>query len=152
VPGQAEKEQFHNEALPRLDGLVHAAVEGAPVSAPPADPAEGQCWIVSPGATGDWAGRDDQLAIYSGGGWRFVAPVPGMAVWDKAAGLARRWTGAAWNDGAIAASALVIEGRQVVGPRQPEVASSSGGTTIDAEARAAIDVIIATLESHGLTE
>jgi hypothetical protein len=85
-------------------------------------------------------------------GWRFVAPVPGMAMWDKAAGLARRWTGAAWNDGAIAASALVIEGRQVVGPRQPEVASPSGGTTIDAEARAAIDVIIATLKSHGLTE
>ena len=39
-----------------------------------------------------------------------------------------------------------------VGARLPAVASPSGGTTIDTEARAAIAALIATLKSHGLTE
>lgn len=152
VPGQAAKEEFHNEALALLDGLVHAAVEGAPAAAPPADPAEGEAWIVAAGATGEWAGRAHCLAIRSAGGWRFVAPVPGLSVWDKAAGLRRAWTGSGWSDGAVSAAALVIEGQQVVGPRQGAVASPSGGTTIDTQARTAIDALIATLKSHGLTE
>jgi hypothetical protein len=46
----------------------------------------------------------------------------------------------------------VIDGQQVVGPRLPDVPSPSGGTIIDAEARAAVDALIATLKSHGLIE
>lgn len=152
VPGQAQKETFHNEALLALDAIVHAAVEGAPLAAPPATPAEGEAWIVGAGATGDWAGQDHRLAMWSAGGWRFVAPVPGMAVWDKAAALWLYWTGTVWSDGAMPAAALLVDGLEVVGPRQPEVPSPSGGTTIDGEARAAIDALIATLKSHGLTE
>jgi hypothetical protein len=152
VPGQAQKEVFHNEALLVLDGIVHAAVEGAPGATPPAGPVEGGSWIVGAGATGAWSGQDGRLALWSASGWRFVAPVPGMTAWDKAAGFWRHWTGADWSDGALPAAALTIEGRQVVGPRQSEVASPSGGTTIDAEARAAIVALIATLKSHGLIE
>jgi hypothetical protein len=152
VPGQAQKETFHNEALLALDGIVHAAVEAAPSATPPAVLVEGESWIVGAGATGAWSGQDGRLALWSAGGWRFVAPVPGMTAWDKAAGLWRHWTGTVWSDGAMPAAALLIEGRQVVGPRLPAVASPSGGTTIDTEARAAIAALIATLKSHGLTE
>jgi hypothetical protein len=152
VPGQAQKETFHNEALLALDGIVHAAVEAAPSATPPAVLVEGESWIVGAGATGAWSGQDGRLALWSAGGWRFVAPVPGMTAWDKAAGLWRHWTGTVWSDGAMPAAALLIEGRQVVGPRLTAVASPSGGTTIDTEARAAIAALIATLTSHGLTE
>jgi hypothetical protein len=151
VPGQAQKEHFHNEALLRIDALLSAAVE-AVQAAPPADPAEGACWIVAAPGAGDWAGRADALAIWSAGGWRFVAAAAGLRVWNKALGVEMRWTGSGWTNGALQGSALFIGGEQVVGERQPAVPSPSGGTIIDAEARAAIDRIVVALMSHGLIE
>ncbi len=151
-PGQAQKELFHNEALARIDLALHAAVEGAALAAPPADPAEGQCWIVAGGATGAWTGMDGSIAGWTSGGWRFLAPVPGLAVWNKVSGLRIQWLGNAWNKGEVAGASILVGGKKVVGERQPAVPSPSGGTVIDQEARAAIAAIIATLKSHGLTE
>ncbi|GAA4809305.1 hypothetical protein GCM10023232_00370 [Sphingosinicella ginsenosidimutans] len=152
LPGQAQKEMFHNEALLTLDSIVHPVVEDGPSAAPPSAPAEGETWIVAGGATGAWAGQEDAIATWSAGGWRFTAPLPGLLAWNRAAGLWLHWDGANWSDGRLPAAALVIDGDQVVGPRQPAIASPSGGTTIDAEARSAIDALIATLMSHGLIE
>ena len=152
LPGQAQKELFHNEALALVDAALHAAVEGAPLAEPPAAPVGGACWLVAAGATGAWAGRDGSLAAWTSGGWRFVAPQPGMCVWDKQAGYPRRWTGAAWNAGEVAAARIMVDGQQVVGMRQAGVPSPSGGTTIDVEARNAIDALTVALRSHGLID
>lgn len=152
VPGQAQKEAFHNEALAGVDAALHPCVEGSASSTPPAAPSVGEGWIVAGAATGEWSGRDDALAVWTDGGWRFVAPLPGMLVWDKEAGHWIHWTGTAWSDGSLPAAGFVVAGNQVVGPRLAEVPSPSGGTTIDAEARAAIAAIIATFKSHGLTD
>lgn len=152
VPGQAQKEFFHNEALARIDAALHAAVEAAGLPEPPAAPQEGQAWVVGPEPAGAWAGEADALAMWTASGWRFVAPAEGMTVWNRAQRYPMRWTGQAWSAGELACSALTVAGLQVVSERQPAVPSPSGGTTIDAEARAAIAAITATLKSHGLTE
>lgn len=151
LPGQAQKEIFHNEALARLDVAVAPAVEGI-AAAPPAAPEEGRCWIVAGPATGAWTDHEGLLACWSPGGWRFVAPVVGMLVWKKAERLWVYWTGSAWSDGELPASRIVVQGKQVMGPRQAAVPSPSGGTTIDVEARLAIDALIVALKSHGLTD
>lgn len=152
IPGQAQKELYHNESLLALDIALHAAVEGDPLADPPDSPARGSSWIVGTAATGNWTGEDGKLACWTDGGWRFVAPIAGMAVWNTSAGYWIRYDGTAWNDGALSVAVLTIGGQQVVGARQPAIASPSGGTTIDTEARAAIDALIATLISHGLTD
>lgn len=152
LPGQAQKELFHNEALVALDIALQASVESGPAAAVPSAPAAGACWIVGAGAAGAWSGKDDQLAMWTEGGWRFCAPTPGMNVWNKQAGLALRWTGGGWNAGEVDCSAIRVDGEKVVGTRQPAVPSPSGGTIIDVEARAAIDHLIATLKSHGLID
>lgn len=152
LSGQAQKEFFHNEALARLDAALHPAVEEGPLAAVPVAPVPGQSWIVAAGAIGAWAGEDGQIATFTEGGWRFVSPQPGMAAWDKQAGLWLVFDGASWSDGALPAAALIVNGQQVVGPRRPAIASPSGGATIDVEARAAIDELIATFMSHGLTD
>lgn len=152
MPGQAQKELFHNEALARVDRLLHAAVEEPPIPTPPPERVPGQCWIVAPGATGEWTGRLYSLAIATEGGWRFAAPVPGMLVWNKAAGHWLYWTGAGWSTGEIPAAKLTVGGLQVVGPRQPAVPSPSGGTIIDVEARAAVAALIVALKTHGLVD
>ena len=151
APGQAQKEAYHNEALALIDAALHASVEGAPSTEPATEPGEGDSWLVGEGATGAWAGQDDSLATWTGGGWRFVDPQPGMTAWNKAAGRWLHWSGTAWAAGSPVES-LLIDGDQVVGARQPDIPSPSGGTTIDAEARTAIDRVIVTLRTHGLID
>ena len=152
LPGQAQKEAFHNEALALVDAALHVCVAGDPSDVSPPDPAPGESWIVGADPAGDWAGKAHQLATWSDGGWRFIRPVPGITAWNVDAGYWLYWTGTAWSDGNWPAAALTIGGQQVIGPRLEAVPSPSGGTTIDAEARATVDAIIVALRTHGLIE
>jgi hypothetical protein len=152
LPGQAQKELYHNEALSRIDCALQASVEQGPLATPPSTPTLGQSWIVSAPADGAWTGKEAQIAWWTEGGWRFLMPQPGTCVWNKAGDLWLHYRDGGWSDGELSAAKLVVGGLQVVGARQPAVVSPSGGTIIDAEARAAIDALIATLMSHGLTD
>jgi hypothetical protein len=76
LPGQAQKETYHNEALILIDAALHAQIEAAPLDEVPDAPAPDQCWIVGTGAGGAWAGHADSLACWTAGGWRFVSPRP----------------------------------------------------------------------------
>lgn len=152
LPGQAQKELFHNEALTAIDALLHPVVEDAPRTTPPEAPDEGRSWIVAPAAQGNWQGRDGNLATWTSGGWRFALPSIGTSVWNRSTGYRIHWRGNEWSQGEHPVASLVVGGKKVVGERQPMLPSPSGGTIIDEEARAAIVTIIATLKSHGLTE
>lgn len=152
LPGQAQKEVFHNEALALIDASLHPCVEGDPTDALPTEPTPGQSWLVGAEAGGAWVGKAHHLACWTGAGWRFVMPVPGMIVWNLDAGYWVHWTGGGWSSGEWAASALTIGGHQVVGPRLETISSPSGGTTIDVEARAALDAVVVALRTHGLIE
>ncbi len=152
LPGQAQKEAFHNEALALLDAALHVCIEHDPTDDVPYDPEPGQSWIAGTGAGGAWAGKGDHLACWTGAGWRFTAPVPGMAAWNVDAGYWLHWTGSVWSAGEWPVSALTVGGLQVVGPRLEAVPSPSGGTTIDAEARAAVEAVIVAMKTHGLIE
>lgn len=149
---QAQKEVTHNTALNRLDILVQSAVPSAEIADPPADPAEGEAWIVAAPATGVWAGRETMIAQWIGGTWSFLEPRPGMRVWLDDRKMIARFDHGAWILGELNGDRLLVHGQQVVGMRQPAVAAPAGGATVDAEARAAIDALIATLAVHGLIE
>lgn len=151
LPGQAQKEVFHNEALVLIDMTLHPCVEGE-AGDPPEHPAIGESWIVGATPTGAWASRASALASWTGGGWRFTTPIPGMIAWDRSASWWLHWAGSEWSDGSLPASALKIGGQQVVGARLPDIANPSGGTIIDTEARTAVAAVIATLKSHGLID
>ena len=148
--GQAQKEIDHNEALALIDIAVQAAVEGAERNDPPAAPEEGACWLVGASPVGEWAGRAGAIAGWTPGGWRFVAPRAGMAVWRTSDGLTMRHDGAEWTAGELHAAQILIGGERVLGPRAPAVAGPIGGASVDAEARVAIDAILAALRAHGL--
>jgi hypothetical protein len=148
--GQAQKELFHNEALARLDMLLHGRVASADLPTPPASPGPGDCWIVAAGATGAWAGQEGAVAGWTEGGWRFVAPRTGLAMQVADRGHALIFDGAAWRDAAVRSDGLYYSENRVVGARTAAIADPSGGTVIDAGARAAIGAILGALRSHGL--
>lgn len=148
--GQAQKEVSHNEALAALDLLVQAGVEAVGVDVPPVAPVPGQCWIVGTAPTGAWTGQAGALAGWTGGGWRFAAPVAGMTVWTGGDGGFARYEGSAWVTGRLRGAVLVLGGAQVVGPQRPAIADPAGGATVDAEARAALAAVLGALREHGL--
>lgn len=150
MPGQAQKELFHNESLSAVDMLLHAAVEAVGIEAPPAAPAEGQSWIVGVAPTGAWSGHARALASWTSGGWRFQKAVEGLSVVVRTSGLRAEWNGTAWRVGDVTASRLVIGGAQLVGARRPGIADPNGGTVIDVEARNAVSAMLGTLRAHGL--
>jgi len=127
--GQAQKEFYVNEAHALVDALLHPAVEGT-LNAPPANPVDGQAWLVGTAPSGGWTGHGGALASWQGGNWLFTRPVDGMRVFDRAKGLDMLYF-AGW--------------KQPAAPAAP-----TGGTTIDAEARVAILQLISALCIAGI--
>lgn len=151
-PGQAQKELFHNEALTLADALLQPCAEAAGIDDPPAEPATGQCWLVGDSPAGAWAGEAGALALWTGSGWRFVAPREGMTVWVADDALDARYVGGAWQTGRLQGTRLELDGEQVVGPREPAIDDPDGGGVVDAEARIAIVAILEALRAHGLID
>jgi len=135
--GQAQKEMTHNEALAAIDLLLHPAVEAVGLDAPPSAPATGQAWAIGPAPSGAWTGRGGAVAGWSEAGWRFAAPVEGMAVWSVADRMPARWVDGGWQIWAP-------------GPRAPAIADPAGGGVVDVEVRGAVGAILAALRRQGL--
>jgi hypothetical protein len=130
-PGQAQKELFHNESLLLLDAAVQAGVVAVATSAPPASAVPGDCWVIGAAPVEAWAGHPQELAIRTAGGWRFLPPREGMAVWDRATGCLWRYRAAMW-----------LRGHAIL--------PVTGGATIDGEARKTLAAVIDLLRGHGL--
>lgn len=150
IAGQAQKEIYHNEALHLLDALVAGAVEGPPQDDPPASPSSGQCYIVGGSPSGEWSQYPNNVAVFSGAGWRFIAPVAGMSLLVKTSGTLATYGSAGWEVGTVRASRVIVDGDQVIGPRGEAIASPAGGSVIDAEARLAVEGVLSVLREHGL--
>jgi len=92
---QAQKHVTHNEALERLDLLVHLTVGAFDATTPPVSPLEGEVWAIGVSPVGDWAGHAGEVAAWSNGGWLFFEPQNG---WLAALATELRiWTGSSWD-------------------------------------------------------
>lgn len=133
VTAQAQKELTHNEALLRIDALMHPVIESAQ-----ATPAAGlgladagKCWLIDDNAQNEWTAHGREIACWTGGSWRFLNPADGMRVWDRSQNHFSRYIGGAWT-AAIA------------------VADPAGGTNVDTEARATLNQLLQHFRQAGL--
>ncbi|MBE0413660.1 DUF2793 domain-containing protein [Yoonia sp.] len=97
LPAQAQKHVTHNEAIELLDMIVQLTLESTGATAPPVAPSDGQAWAVGAGATGGWAGQDNLIATWRGGGWLYAAPHDGWRAWVRDVAEMQVWTAAAWT-------------------------------------------------------
>ena len=148
--GQAQKELTHNEALTMMDLAIAMAVERDDLSAPPASPGLGLCWIVAAGGSGDWLDRDGQIAGWTQAGWRFLAPRAGMRAWHGAYGQMVRFDGSNWVRESARADGYYVEDQRVIGARGEAIPDVSGGSIQDVEARSGLNLVLAALRNHGL--
>lgn len=128
---QAQKEITYNEALIRIDALLHAVAQAELANPPVLTDADiGKCWLVGASPAGEWAGKPNHIAVWVGGGWRFCVPVEGMRLRTLSSGTDHVYSQSTW----IAA---------------PAIADPENGAVIDVEARAAITALLAHLRSIG---
>lgn len=95
--GQAQKHVTHNDALMRLDALMHLVVASRTQTAPPASHGETSAYIVPAGGSGVFAGHEDDLAIFEDGGWTFLEPRAGWQAWVSDEAEHHVWTGTQWR-------------------------------------------------------
>lgn len=134
--GQAQKETTHNEALLRIDALLQPIVE-AEIAVPPAIQAgtqPGKCWLIAasiPGAPGEWAGKQGQIACWNGYGWHYIIPAEMMRIKNKALSADMVFALGIWSAPA-------------------SIADVTGGSVIDVEARSIINQLLMRLRNAGL--
>lgn len=128
---QSQKETTHNEALVIIDAVMRGIVEDGPINVPPANADRGQCWIIGSDPEGAWSAKSQNLAIFTEGGWRFVAPHNRMKFYCESKGTNLLFDGSSWL--------------------LPQVMTEAvGGSTVDMEARAVLVELIQLLHGHGL--
>lgn len=128
---QAQKEITYNEALVRVDALLHPVLQDElPIPPTVTDADTGKCWLIGAVPSGEWAGKAGQIAIWIGGGWRFCAPVEGMRVRMISQATDRVRSGGAWIT-------------------TPQIPNPASGAVVDVEARAAIVSLLAYLRAIG---
>ncbi|MBI1171556.1 DUF2793 domain-containing protein [bacterium] len=99
-PAQAQKHVTVNAAMMALDVLVQTSVKSRALTAPPVGAVAGDSYIVADGATGDWLGDDQAVAVYSGVYWDVYTPKTGWRVWVEEEQTEAVFNGAAWTTSA----------------------------------------------------
>lgn len=97
LPSQAQKHVTHNEAIRTLDAVVQLSVADRDLAVPPISPDEGDRFIIAAGASGDWAGREGEIAAWQDGAWAFFEPQEGWLAWVAAEDVVVAWDGTAWT-------------------------------------------------------
>lgn len=127
--GQAQKEFTLNQSVSLIDAITRGVVAESRTE-PPMGAVSGTCFRILPDATGDWAGRDGEIALRIGGGWQFLTPFTGLRVYDQTA-RSICYFDAGWH--------------KVEQPVLPQ-----GGDTVDVEVRAALQQLIEALRTIGI--
>lgn len=150
VPGQAQKELFHNEALQLLDMLVQPIAEGAPLNDPPPAAVVGQAYLTGADPTGAWAGHTQALACLTESGWRFCDAFEGMGVRLRYTGERACFRDGTWEIGLSDVRSIRVDGQQVLSSQAQAISSPAGGSTIDSQARSVLAAVLDALRHHGL--
>ena len=78
---------------------VHLSVKDRDLAAPPASPTAGDTYIVAATATGAWAGKEKQVATWSGAAWVFYAPRLGWVTYIEDEEKLSAYKAAGWSAG-----------------------------------------------------
>ncbi|MCW1917220.1 DUF2793 domain-containing protein [Rhodobacter sp. KR11] len=100
APSQAQKHVTYNAAIQLLDVLVQTSAESRFLTAPPLTPVAGDSYIVGPGASGDWTGETNSVAVFNGSFWDFYEPKTGWRVWVQSEGAEAVFDGTDWTTSA----------------------------------------------------
>jgi len=92
---QEDKELTVNENFYTLDAIIQGVL--GQQNTPPGSPAAGDAYIVTATASGLWAGQENKIAYYFNGGWSFITPSTGLAIFNLSQQVFVFFNGTTWN-------------------------------------------------------
>lgn len=95
VPNQSQKEITHNEAIIIIDNILQNGVIDKDLKSPPLQPNSNDLYIVGSPATGEWLGKEYNLAFFDNG-WRFISPREGFTFWVNDENCLYSFDGNSW--------------------------------------------------------
>ncbi len=98
VASQNQKHVTMNESLSRLDVLVQLSVKSQVLLNRPANPVEGERYIIATGAMGDWVGLDGKLSYYQDATWLETNAKTGWLCWVEDEAKIYVFDGISWNE------------------------------------------------------
>ena len=135
---QAQPHVTVNEAIRWLECFASLSVLSITTTDPPMTPAEGDRYIVpAAGATGDWAGHDDEVALWFGTAWGFKLAPTGAIAYVEDEGVPYRYNGG-WSEeidetggggggGAVAQRYMITASFDTANPQAPRFRVPLGG-------------------------
>jgi hypothetical protein len=126
---QAQKHVTVNEALTKLDALMHLAVISRVLATPPASPTLGDRYLLPASPTGVWTTRAGQMAMWLDGAWNYVSPKEGWRLWVSDEDVALTFDGSTWVAGGVPTS---LQNMQLVGVNASADATSKFVVSSDA--------------------
>lgn len=78
---------------------VHLSVLDRDLTAPPEAPAIGATYIVAPGGSDAWVGKDGQVALWGGAGWGFGVPRVGWVAYIEDEEVLSVFKAGGWSAG-----------------------------------------------------
>ncbi|KIN62909.1 Ribonuclease III [Sulfitobacter noctilucicola] len=133
-PAQAQKHVTHNEALRILDAITQLTVISSTLTSPPAQAAIGDRYIVADAATGAWAGRETNIAVWAENAWQFFTPQIGWRADISATGEEIRFDGTDWQiagGGAVDLQNILVLGVNTAADTTNKLAVSSDATLLN---------------------
>lgn len=107
----------------------HLSVKDRDLTTPPGSPASGDTYIPAATATGAWAGKEKQIAVWDGATWVFGVPREGWVASVDDEDVMIRYNGTVWSTGiSFAEQAHADQAAVTLGNTNAEI----GGLTISA--------------------
>lgn len=107
----------------------HLSVKDRDLTTPPGSPASGDTYIPAATATGAWAGKEGQIAVWDGAAWVFGVPREGWIASIDDEDVVIRYNGTVWSTGiAFAETSHANQAAVTLGNTNSEI----GGLTIGA--------------------
>ncbi|MBK7804304.1 MAG: DUF2793 domain-containing protein [Chloracidobacterium sp.] len=75
----------------------HLSIKDRDLTAPPGSPASGDTYIPAATATGAWAGKENQIAVWDGAAWVFGVPREGWVASVDDEDVMIRHNGTSWS-------------------------------------------------------
>ena len=78
---------------------MHLSIKDRDLTAPPGSPAAGDTYIPKATATGAWAGKENNVAIWDGAAWVFGVPRKGWLAYIEDEEVLSAFKAAGWSAG-----------------------------------------------------